>query len=210
MCAPHASFSTSYVNDPFTIICHFGGMTNYRRPRIAGATIFFTVNLARRGSDQLVREISSLRAAFAQTQRNFPWKLDAIMILPDHLHAVVTMPDGDYDYSTRWRLIKSRFSRQVLKGRLRASHIARSERGVWQRRFWEHHIRDMDEFNAAIRYCWYNPVKHGLVERPDDWPYSSIHRDIVGCVVPTHRDICDLPHRCVQSTHPTPVAPSSI
>jgi REP-associated tyrosine transposase len=178
-------------------------MTNYRRPRLAGATVFFTVNLALRGSDQLVREIASLRAAFSQTQRNHRWSIDAIVILPDHLHAVVTLPDGDHDYSTRWRLIKSRFSRQVSKGRLRPSHIARSERGVWQRRFWEHHIRDETEYQAAIRYCWYNPVKHDLVEQPTDWPYSSIHRDTVGCVQSTR-------HRCVQSTHPTPVAPSLI
>jgi putative transposase len=101
------------------------------------------------------------------------------VVLPDHLHAVWTLPEADSDFSTRWRLIKSRFSRALgATGHRSASMLAKNERGIWQRRFWEHHIRDEADFAAHVRYCWGNPVKHGLVERAVDWPYSSIHRDI--------------------------------
>lgn len=85
--------------------------------------------------------------------------------------------DGDCDYSVRWRLIKARFSRAMPVRPLRNSHMARQERGIWQRRFWEHHIRDGDDFAAHMRCCLFIPVKHGLVERPEDWPYSSFQRD---------------------------------
>jgi putative transposase len=98
--------------------------------------------------------------------------------MPDHLHAVWTLPEEDADYSLRWRLIKSRFSRGLPKGRLRPSQEARQERGIWQRRYWEHHIRDEADYTAHVRYCHMNPVKHGFVERPEDWTYSSVHREI--------------------------------
>jgi putative transposase len=98
--------------------------------------------------------------------------------MPDHLHAVWTLPEEDADYSLRWRLIKSRFSRGLPKGRLRPSQEARQERGIWQRRYWEHHIRDEADHTAHVRYCHMNPVKHGFVERPEYWPYASIHREI--------------------------------
>ncbi len=107
-----------------------------------------------------------------------PFYINAIVVLPDHLHTVLTLPSGDSDYATRWRIIKARFSRQVKVGNRRASHLRRGERGIWQRRYWEHHIRDDDDFRAHVEYCWKNPVKHGLVKHPNDWPYSSIHRDL--------------------------------
>jgi len=153
-------------------------MSDYIRPQTSGATIFFTVNLANRSSDLLVREVDGLRDAFMRTISGRRFYIDAVVILPDHLHMVMTLPDGDSDYATRWRVIKARFSRGVNKGRVRGSHVRRCERGVWQRRYWEHHIRDEADYHAHVEYCWKNPVKHGLVERPTDWPYSSIHRDI--------------------------------
>jgi len=153
-------------------------MSNYHRPLVPGATVFFTVTLADRRSDLLVREIGLLRDAFRRTLEQRPFRVDTIVVLPDHLHAILTLPPGDTDYATRWRQIKSRFSRRLPKGPLRSSHVARAERGIWQRRFWEHHIRDAEDYREHVAYCWHNPVKHGLVERASDWPYSSLHRDI--------------------------------
>lgn len=153
-------------------------MPEYRRPKVAGARVFFTVALAERGSRLLTDEIGRLREAVRATRAERPFGIDAWVVLPDHLHCVWTLPDGDGDYSVQWRLIKSRFSRGLPMGRRRASHVARHERGVWQRRFWEHHIRDEADYVAHVRYCWMNPVKHGFVERPEDWPYSSVHTDV--------------------------------
>lgn len=153
-------------------------MPNYRRPKQEGACVFLTTVLADRGSDLLVREVSALREAFAKTRIKWPFEIDAIVVLPNHFHAVITLPDGDADFSTRMRLIKARFSRQFARQNQRYSHVKRSERGLWQRRFWEHHIRGPEDYAACVQYCWQNPVKHGYVTRPMDWPYSSIHRDL--------------------------------
>ncbi len=124
-----------------------------------------------------MRDVERLRRAVAVTKAERPFEIEAWVVLSDHMHCVWRLPPGDHDYSTRWRLIKSRFSRGVPKGHCRASHVSRQERGIWQRRFWEHHIRDQRSFDAHLRYCWFNPVKHGLVEDPLDWPYSSVHTD---------------------------------
>jgi putative transposase len=154
-------------------------MTSYRRARVAGASYFFTVVLADRRADTLVGRIGALREAFRATRAERPFRCAAVVVLPDHLHAVWTLPQDDADFSTRWRLIKSRFSRSVgLRTPQTASQRAKQERGIWQRRFWEHMIRDEADFARHVRYCWANPVKHGLVARPVDWPFSSIHRDI--------------------------------
>lgn len=142
-----------------------------------GWTYFFTVKLARRGGDLLVRHIDMLREAVRVTRTERPFEIDAIVVMPDHLHTVWTLPKGDADFSTRWRLIKTRFSRGLPRGDMRASHHRRQERAIWQRRFWEHCIRDEADFSAHMRYCLFNPVKHGYVTRPEDWPWSSIHRD---------------------------------
>lgn len=152
-------------------------MSTYRRPRLTGATIFFTVNLANRQSDLLVREIDTLRQAVRLTREERPFGIEAWVVLPDHIHCIWRLPAGDRAYGTRWRLIKSRFSRPWPKAPTRFSHDIRQERGIWQRRFWEHHIRDDADFAAHLRYCWLNPVKHGLVTRPEDWAFSSVHRD---------------------------------
>jgi putative transposase len=149
-------------------------MSDYRRPAITGATIFFTVALADRGSWLLVDEIARLRAAVRQTRAERPFGIDAWVVLPDHLHCIWTLPAGDADFPTRWRQIKSRFSRGLPCGRTRRSHRARQERGIWQRRYWEHHIRDAADHAAHLRYCWLNPVKHGLVDQPELWPFTSL------------------------------------
>lgn len=154
-------------------------MSNYVRPKVAGATVFFTLALARRGSEVLVREIAALRDAVRATKTERPFAIDAWAVLPDHLHAVSTLPEGDADFSTRWKEIKARFTKSTgITGRRSQSKLAKGEAGLWQRRFWEHHIRDARDFEAHMRYCWINPVKHRLVARPVDWPYSSIHREI--------------------------------
>ncbi|NJM81485.1 MAG: transposase [Tabrizicola sp.] len=154
-------------------------MPSYIRPRFPGAPIFFTVALADRRSRLLVDEVSALRDAVRGTRDKRPFRIDAWVVLPEHMHAVWTLPEGDADFSVRWKEIKTRFTRSVGQtGQRSASKIAKGESGLWQRRFWEHHLRNDRDFAAHLRYCWWNPVKHGLVERAVDWPYSSIHRDI--------------------------------
>lgn len=160
-------------------------MPNYRRARPKGACYFFTVTLADRRSDLLTKRVNDLRDAFAHTLSGEPVFCDAIVVLPDHLHAVWTLPAGDCAYSERWRKIKYRFTRAVgavgrnaHPTRRSASKVAKRDAGIWQRRFWEHVIRDETDYRTHLEYCWSNPVKHGLVARAADWPYSSIHRDI--------------------------------
>lgn len=154
-------------------------MSVYIRPKVSGASVFFTVTLADRGSQVLVEEITRLREAVAVVRAERPFIVNAWVVLPDHMHAVWTLPTGDSDYSVRWKDIKTRFTKSVgIVGRRSASKIAKGEAGIWQRRFWEHHIRGKRDFVAHVQYCWGNPVKHGFVERAVDWPYSAIRRDI--------------------------------
>lgn len=153
-------------------------MSRYLRPRVPGASVFFTVTLADRRKATLVNEVDRLRDAVRATMAERPFCIDAWVVLPDHLHAIWTLPEGDFDHATRWRLIKSRFSRGLAVGPLRESHVARQERGIWQRRFWERHLRDDKDFADHLQYCWFNPVKHGYVEWPEDWAYSSVHREL--------------------------------
>lgn len=159
-------------------------MPNYKRPKINGASVFLTATLADRSSELLTCEVDTLREAVRDTRAKWPFKINAFVVLPDHFHCVITLPPDDGDFSTRMRLVKARFSRRFEKGCLRQSHIERAERGVWQRRFWEHHIRDQADFQAHVEYCWKNPVKHRLVNSPMDWPYSTIHRDAKQGIVP--------------------------
>jgi putative transposase len=152
-------------------------MTGYRRNTIPGGSFFFTVNLAERRLSLLIEHVDLLRGAFRDVRRRHPFAIDAIVILPDHLHAIWTLPEGDRDYATRWRLIKSAFSRALPSGeRISASRAARAERGIWQRRYWEHTLRDDRDVARHMDYIHFNPVKHGLVTRVQDWPYSSFHR----------------------------------
>jgi putative transposase len=154
-------------------------MPEYRRLRLPGASYFFTVNLADRDSDLLVRQIAVLRHAVASTRLRHPFTIEAWVVLPDHLHTIWTLPEGDVDFSTRWGLIKRVFSHALPLSEPRsASRIAKRERGLWQRRFWEHLIRDNDDFCAHSDYVHFNPVRHGLVSHPADWPYSTFHRAV--------------------------------
>ena len=151
----------------------------YRRCDISGGTYFFTVNLAERLQGLLVQHIDVLRNAVRTVKQRHPFYIDAMVILPDHVHAVWSLPEGDADYPTRWLFIKAQFSRSLPTGeRIRASRADKGERGIWQRRYWEHFIRDERDYARHVDYIHYNPVKHGYVSRPVDWPYSSLHRYI--------------------------------
>ena len=152
-------------------------MTNYRRARAPGATYFFTVNLADRSTTLLTDRIDDLRDAMRYVRSRHPFIIDAMVVLPEHLHAVWTLPADDADHSLRWRLIKTFFSRRIpLHERRRPSRIAKGERGIWQRRYWEHLIRDEADLRRHVDYIHFNPVKHGHAERAADWLYSTFHR----------------------------------
>ena len=155
-------------------------MPNYRRALAPGASWFFTVNLLeRRGNDLLVQHIDVLRTAVRRVHRLHPFTINAWVVLPEHMHCVWTLPPGDADYSLRWRLIKTSFSRALPLDEYRSAvRLHRGERGVWQRRYWEHLIRNEADFRRHIDYVYVNPLKHGLVQRVEDWPYSSFHRDV--------------------------------
>jgi putative transposase len=153
-------------------------MRRYIRARVPGGTYFFTVNLAERsGNSLLVDRIDALREAFRTARQNHPFRTEAMVVLPEHLHVIWTLPEADSDFSTRWALIKARFSRAVEIHETRSdSRLRRRERGIWQRRYFEHVIRDAEDLARHVDYIHWNPVKHGWVERVVDWPYSSFHR----------------------------------
>ena len=148
-------------------------MSNYRRVRLKRGCYFFTVVTAAR-RPILTDNISILRNAFAHVRSRHKFTIDAVVVLPDHIHCIWTLPDGDDDFSTRWRLIKSTFSRYMTV--IPDEGKRRGERDIWQRRFWEHLIRDDEDFQRHVDYIHYNPVKHGYVECVADWPYSSFRR----------------------------------
>jgi putative transposase len=150
----------------------------YRRADVAGGTYFFTVNLAERQRTLLVDQVDVLRTVMREVKARHPFEIDAMVVLPDHLHALWTLPVDDYDYPTRWMLIKAGFSRRIPPGERRnKSRMTKGERGIWQRRYWEHLIRDEQDFARHVDYIHYNPVKHGYVQRVADWPYSTFHRE---------------------------------
>ena len=158
----------------------------YRRARLKGGTYFFTVVTQQRvkifnRSDN----VELLRQAFRKVIKRHPFKIDAFVLLPDHLHCIWTLPQGDADFSTRWRLIKSYFSRQIgLVGWVEernptnknTSRLRKNKKSIWQRRFWEHLIRNHEDLRRHVEYIHYNPVKHGLTKAPSGWDYSSFHR----------------------------------
>jgi putative transposase len=151
-------------------------MPNYRRASIKGGIFFFTVVLADRSSDLLTREIDRLRQTYRTVQQRRPFGTVAICILPEHLHALWVLPEHDSDFATRWSLIKSGFSRGIERGDRSQSKVLKREKGIWQRRYWEHTIRDDADLDRHIDYIHFNPVKHGHVTRVADWPHSSFHR----------------------------------
>ncbi|MGJ5178665.1 REP-associated tyrosine transposase [Bradyrhizobium oligotrophicum] len=161
-------------------------MPNYRRAFVSGGCWFFTVNLLDRRRSLLIEHVDLLRSSVATTRKRYPFEIDAFVVMPDHLHAVWTLPPGDADFSTRWRLIKSRFARELPRTEsLSSVRLANQERGIWQRRFWEHLIRDEDDYARHVEYCYINPVKHRLVSRVVDWPHSSFHRDVRAGLFPS-------------------------
>jgi putative transposase len=151
-------------------------MTSYRRNFLHGGSFFFTVNLADRRLRLLTTHVDLLRQAFRYARRRHPFSIDAIVVLPDHLHAIWTLPQNDANFAVRWRLIKSCFSRGLPRGeRISPSRAAKGERGIWQRRYWEHTLRDEADVGRHADYIHFNPVKHGHVTRVRDWPHSSFH-----------------------------------
>lgn len=160
-------------------------MSNYRRARVTGATYFFTVNLGDRSSDLLVRHIDLLRHSVRLAKAHYPFHIDAWVVLPEHMYCLWTLLEGDGNFSTRWKIIKSVFSRRLPNTEARsATNFARGERGIWQRRYWEHLIRDADDYRRHLDYIHFNPVKHGYVRCVRDWPFSSFHRAIRDGIYP--------------------------
>jgi putative transposase len=160
-------------------------MAEYRRNFVKGGSYFFTVALADRSQRLLVEHVNALREAFRNIKTAYPFVLDAMVVLPEHLHCIWTLPEGDADYPNRWRRIKGVFSRVVPEqGRRSKSEIVKGERGVWQRRYWEHTLRDEDDWRCHMDYIHYNPVKHQHVARVVDWPYSTFHRYVEEGVYP--------------------------
>ncbi|WP_374402150.1 transposase [Niveibacterium sp.] len=159
-------------------------MARYRRANVAGGSYFFTVVTERRQAiltDADVRE--ALRAAIETVRARRPFRIDGWVLLPDHLHAIWTLPEGDADFSTRWRLIKSHVTRACGAAYFRADWLTdrRAEKGcgtLWQHRYWEHLLRDEADLRHHLDYLHWNPVKHGLVNRVADWPWSSFHRHV--------------------------------
>jgi len=149
-------------------------MVRYRRNFVAGGTYFFTATLVDRRSSALADHVDALRAAVRTTDAH-PFTIDAVVVLPDHLHIVMTLPAGDADFSNRLSLIKRRFTAAVARTGVRIPRHGNGEHALWQRRFWEHTIRDEKDLERHVDYIHFNPVKHGLVARVCDWPHSSFH-----------------------------------
>jgi putative transposase len=165
----------------------------YRRANVAGGTYFFTVNLAERQLGLLGDHVDLLRDSVRVVKQRHPFNIVAFVVLPDHLHAIWTLPEDDSDFAIRWMLIKSGFSRSLPEGERRnASRILKGERGIWQRRYWEHLIRDELDYHRHVDYVHFNPVKHGYATRAADWPYSSIHRYIAAGLLSENLGIATL------------------
>ena len=154
-------------------------MLNCIRPRQTGTKLFFTVRLLDRHSNLLVHRIERLRLATRKTLTSMPFEIDEIVVLPSVIHTIWTLPEGDIDFGKRWRMLKSHFSRGLpAVETLNPSVLKRREKGIWQRRFWEHHLRDEEDIEAHRHMILTAPVQAGLVARPQNWPHSSVHRAI--------------------------------
>jgi putative transposase len=157
-------------------------MPNYRRALVPGGTFFFTVVSFDRTPflcSDLARPL--LRAAIAECRERWPFRIEAFVLLPDHLHAIWTLPTYDADYSRRWAWIKKTFTQRWREAGGAEQPISDAKHhdrrgGVWQPRFWEHTSRDVDDLKNHVEYIHYNPVKHGYVQCPHAWPYLSFHR----------------------------------
>ena len=167
-------------------LCDTARMSNYRRAWHPGGTYFFTVNLLRRHhNDLLTRHITLFRDIVTSVRKRHPFRIHAWVVLPEHTHCVIELPTGDADFAMRWRLIKLEFSKALPKTEpISSVRAARGERGIWQRRYWEHLIRDEADYQAHMDYVHFNPVKHGLVQRVADWPHSTFHEWVKANVYP--------------------------
>ena len=152
-------------------------MPDYRRAWHPGGTWFFTVNALQRGDkDLLVRHIGLLREVIRDVRRRHRFAIHGWVVLPEHMHCVLELPPSDTDFATRWRLIKAGFSKGFPATERRSVvRRARGERGIWQRRYWEHLIRNEQDYRAHLDYLHFNPVRHGHVRRVADWPHSTFH-----------------------------------
>ncbi|HHO68580.1 MAG TPA: transposase [Gammaproteobacteria bacterium] len=161
-------------------------MPDHRRARTPGGRYFFTLTLQHRRRELLTRHIGNIYTAIGKVLATRPVSMDALVILPDHLHTLWTLPTGDDDYPTRWALIKGLFSRSLPRGRGagRGGRRRKGERNIWQRRFWEQEIRNDKDYRLHFDYIHIDPVKHGLVARVADWPWSSFHKYVADGVYP--------------------------
>lgn len=151
-------------------------MRQYIRDKTAGACYFFTLTLQNRQSNLLTEKIDAIREAYRFTKQHAPFILHGMVVLPDHIHLLITLPELDDNYAARVSMFKSAFSRQIPRDEpISTSRDSKRERGIWQRRFFEHRIRDEFDFETHMHYIHYNPVKHGYVQQPIDWPYSTFH-----------------------------------
>ena len=166
----------------------------YRRAFLPGATYFFTlVTERRRPILATAAAVEILRAAFRAVRKTRPFEVDAIVVLPDHLHCIWTLPPGDADFATRWRLIKTRFTKQcdlALRAQPNPARVAKREQAIWQHRYWEHLLRDEIDYARHVEYIHYNPVKHGLSPSALEWPYSSFRRHVEASIYPADWGQC--------------------
>ncbi|MEA3278965.1 MAG: transposase [Pseudomonadota bacterium] len=160
----------------------------YRRAFTPGGSFFFTVVTEQRRpifGDTAIVDL--LRDALRSVKESRPFDMDAMVVLPDHLHCIWTLPNGDADFATRWRLVKTWFTKHCnseLRTRPDPSRSRRSEQAIWQHRYWEHLLRDERDFEGHVDYIHFNPVKHGYVARPRDWPHSSFHAFVAKGILP--------------------------
>ncbi len=170
----------------------------YRRAKIAGATYFFTVVTdGRRPIFKDASAVALFEAGLNRIKERHPFDVDAFVILPDHIHTLWSLPDGDADFSKRWRLIKETFTKSFIRNREiprpNASRCTKGEQAVWQRRFWEHMIRDESDFSQHVDYIHSNPVRHGLVSAAREWPHSSFPNWVNRGVYEPHWGSNDMP-----------------
>ena len=162
---------------------------HYRRAFIPGGTLFFTVvTHNRRPNLASAESVEVLRTAMRTVRQSMPFDIDAMVVMPDHLHCIWTLPPQDADFATRWRLIKTWFTKnspQCLRATPNLARVAKHEQAIWQHRYWEHVIRDENDYARHVDYIHYNPVKHGLAASAIEWPYSSFARYVAAGIYPS-------------------------